>query len=208
MLLLTPSFPTRLLRGLPSVKLSFSWDIAGRDGRTGFERVGDAVLPRRFTARFEFPEDHDVELEIGVEGGTPVCESIRIVRNPGRPSLTGAEMKRLPLANWIAMAATGVAMTRTEDAFPPGVTGWEPASEGDQEHIFADVEKRQRRRVIDDSLLRDVARVYRANVDTGAPTDAVREQFHVAGSTAARYVKLARQAGHLGESTPGKAGER
>lgn len=66
--------------------------------------------------------------------------------------------------------------------------------------------KRNRNRKITDDLLREVAEVYRANVDNG-PTQAVAERFVKAPSTAALYVKLARNAGHLGPAIKGKAGE-
>lgn len=65
----------------------------------------------------------------------------------------------------------------------------------------------RRKRKVDDDLLREVAEVYRANVDRG-PTQAVAERFDKATSTAALYVSLARQHGFLGAAINGKAGEQ
>lgn len=60
---------------------------------------------------------------------------------------------------------------------------------------------------LDDSLLANVARVYRANL-AHAPTVAVRRHFGLASDRTARYwVKVARARGHLGASLWGKAGE-
>ncbi len=81
----------------------------------------------------------------------------------------------------------------------------------DQEHrvtakAVARARARPRRKVTDD-LLREVAEVYRTNVDD-RPTQAIRERFGMPRSTAALYVRRARDAGHLGAAQPGKAGER
>jgi hypothetical protein len=43
-------------------------------------------------------------------------------------------------------------------------------------------------------MLAEVARVYRENLPTGAPTKAVAEHFGLAPSTASLYVKRAREA--------------
>ena len=63
------------------------------------------------------------------------------------------------------------------------------------------------RRKVTDEVLRQVADVYRANVND-RPTQAVRERFGMPRSTAALYVRRARDAGHLGAALNGKAGER
>ena len=68
--------------------------------------------------------------------------------------------------------------------------------------------ERIKRRTMTDEFLRDVARVYRSNLDNH-PREAVADQFTVALSTASRYVKLARDRGLLGKAPgPGRAGER
>lgn len=67
--------------------------------------------------------------------------------------------------------------------------------------------KRHRQRVTD-TLLKEISRVYRESWSSGgAPTTAVSEHFHRSHSTAARYVMLARQAGHLGLSDGSRGGE-
>ncbi len=58
-----------------------------------------------------------------------------------------------------------------------------------------------------DDFLKDVARVYRENVDNN-PTMAVAQYTGRAHRTAALYVKQAREAGFLGAASRGKAGER
>jgi hypothetical protein len=68
--------------------------------------------------------------------------------------------------------------------------------------------RRQLRRKITDDLLREVARIYRANLDGGKPAEAVAADLDVEPRTARLYVRRARDRGFLGESIPGKAGER
>jgi hypothetical protein len=228
------------------MKLSFSWDMSEMPAPVG----GDYLLPRTFSARFEGPEDHTLVLDLVVEDDTPICQAIHLLRNPQRPSLTAADLKRIGLANLIAWAAAGAAMMRrpvgwtdpnagralprrparprpdehsaagvalileggmtiTPPAGDPGsAVTVSPPTADEHAAVWDDVHRRQRRNVITDAMLQEVARIYRANLeDTGTPTDAVKDSFHVSTSTAGRYVSLARQRGFLGPTTPGKAGE-
>lgn len=188
------------------MKFSTTWTVPGGKEGIDWERIGKAALPSPFTARFEFEDDHTVELDIAVEAETPICEAIRIVRNPARPSLTGAELRRLPLRSWVTMATTQAAQT------PSGEHkgAWSPASEEDTKQLWGQVEQRVSRRTITDAFLREVAKDYRVALDNDTPPrDAVAKKFTVSLSTAARYVKLARERGFLGKAPgPGKPGER
>jgi len=186
------------------MRFSVSWHPPG--GSASWKRLGEAVLSAPFTARLEFPDDHTVELEIDVEQGVPVCESIRVERNPTRPSLTGGELRRMPLKDWVSFAVAEAAlMVRARNA--DGSVTMTPTSPEEAGEIERDAGTRMRRRTINEELLRDVARVYRANVDN-RPREAVTETFTVAPATAARYIKLAREQGFLGQAPgPGKAGE-
>jgi hypothetical protein len=66
----------------------------------------------------------------------------------------------------------------------------------------------QRRRMVTEEFLRDVAEVYRSAVQAGdAPTQAVSSRFTTTHSTAARWVREARKAGILGPSQGTRAGE-
>lgn len=66
----------------------------------------------------------------------------------------------------------------------------------------------RRRRIVTPDLLAQVAEVYRAALRDGRPpTAAVAEQFTVSHSTAARWVREARQQQHLGPAQGPKPGE-
>lgn len=60
---------------------------------------------------------------------------------------------------------------------------------------------------VTDELLRQVAQVYRDNINDN-PTTAVAHHTGGAHRTAVLYVQQARQAGFLGAALPAKAGEQ
>lgn len=187
----------------PGVRFAAIWDMVNTD----FADMGHGVdLPSRFTARFTIEGDHTVEMDIAVEHGSPVCNGLRVFRAAGRPSLTGHELRRLPLAQWVTFACSMVGFAnqggvKTTDA--------EWKSEGERQAIERVVRKAGRRNKITAEFLQDVARVYRAAVDEGrSPVEEVRETFGPMGhSTAARYVKLAREGGYLSATTRGKVSD-
>jgi hypothetical protein len=153
-------------------------------------RIGEATaLPPRFTARWEHPEDHTVELDITVVNGRPSCEAVRVIRNPGKPQLSGAELRRLPVENWVTFACAQAFVRQNEDG------SWSaPQTEEAELAGIADVERAVKRRWVNDDLLRQVAQVYEAN---GERADAVREAFNVSTSQAFRYIKTAREKGFI-----------
>jgi hypothetical protein len=188
------------------VKVSITFKVGGKQP-SSWGRLQSALIPSPFTARFEFLEDHAVELDVVVQDGAPVCDAIRIERNPKRPSLTGAEFRRLPLRDWVNFAVGQVALMPQESTLGESAA-WIPASEDEAWAITRAADRAPRRRKITDEHLRDVARVYRANVDD-SPRDAVMETFAVKPAMASRYIKLARERGFLKPApSPGKAGER
>ena len=69
---------------------------------------------------------------------------------------------------------------------------------------------RVRQQEYDDQHFRDVADWYRRAVAEipRSPTKWLAEQLHVSEPTARRWVQRARDRGHLGPSTPGRAGEQ
>lgn len=179
-----------------------SWDMV----ETDTVHIGEGVfLPERFRARFTSPDDHVVEMEIVVEDGVPVCNEVQVLRNPARPSLTGLELRRFPLAEWVSYACSRIGF-----ANHGGVTAsrTEFGSEERRADIEGTVRKAQQRRRVTDEHLKEVALVYRANKD-GHPIEALRERFGGPGrnlghSTARRWVTLARERGFLPPTTRGK----
>jgi hypothetical protein len=73
------------------VTFAAQWDMLAR----GWADIGQGVvLPEQFTARFTVKDDHTIEMDIATEDGVPVCNGVHVLRHPGRPSLTGNELRR------------------------------------------------------------------------------------------------------------------
>jgi hypothetical protein len=186
------------------VRISVSFNLGGKEA-TSFERLGDARIPSPLTARFEYTDDHAVELDIEIQDGTPVVNAIRIERNRKKPSLSGTELRRLPLRDWVNYAVARAAHMPREGV--EGVATFAPASNEESSVIAIAADRTPRRRKITDEHLKDVARVYRAAVDDN-PRDAVMDSFGVKAAMASRYIKFARERGFLGPASKGKAGEQ
>lgn len=181
----------------PGVTFAAQWDMLAH----GWADIGHGVmLPERFTARFTVADDHTVEMDIATNDGAPVCDAIRVQRHPARPSLTGHELRRLPLADWVAFACSMVGVGNQGEVRTTSAEWQSEAYRADLEGV---VRRSRRRNTVTDDFLRDVARVYRANADA-APIEAIREAWPSAHSTAARWVKLARDRGFLPPTTRGK----
>ena len=115
--------------------------------------------------------------------------------------MSGHELRRFPLAEWVRYACSMVGVGNQG-----GVQT--TSAEWKTETYRADVERvipqTWRRNVLTDDFLKEVARVYRANADS-APIEAIREAWPSAHSTAARWVRLARDRGYLPPTTQGRA---
>jgi hypothetical protein len=180
------------------VTFAAQWDMLAH----GWADTGQGVLlPEQFTARFSVKDDHTIEMDIATEDGVPVCNGVHVLRHPGRPSLTGNELRRFPLGEWVRFACSMVAVGN-QCGVPTTSEEWNTeAYRSDLERV---VRRSRRRNTLTDEFLRDVAKVYRANADS-APVDEVKRTFGPVGhSTAARWVRLARDRGFLPKTTRGK----
>ncbi|MCZ7525753.1 MAG: hypothetical protein M5U14_04800 [Acidimicrobiia bacterium] len=153
-------------------------------------------LPEAFTARFHDPHEHTVEVDVRVVAGEPVVEAVRVARNPAGPSLSGVEIRRLPLTRMVAMACATAARSpgRTGPFAAVPLTVDEAVA---KEETFASPRRRNR---VTDERLRDVARVVREQAEPGvASWHLVADTFHVSRSQAYKYLELARERGFLDE---------
>jgi hypothetical protein len=82
------------------------------------------------------------------------------------------------------------------------VLGLGPVDPAAARKAYNATQKRTRAKVTD-KRLREVAELYRDNVDDG-PWQVIMDRFGVSESTAGRYVLLARKAGYLPLTKPGK----
>src|SRR5215204_4959870 len=166
------------------VTFAAQWDMMAH----GWADVGHGVmLPEQFTAQFAVRNGHTVEMDIAAIDGAPVCNALRVIRHPDRPSLTGHELRRLPLADWVAFACSMVGVGNQGDV-PTTSAQWR--SETYRADLERAVRRSRRRNSLTDEFLREVARIYRSNADE-RPIEAIQEAWPSAHSTAARWVKLA-----------------
>jgi hypothetical protein len=166
-------------------------------------QVGRAMVPKRFTVHLVDQQNHgpDIELTFEVRSGHHECREVRVY-SPDDPARE--------------VRASDLAAIRIDDALEMGIEMIFYTGAGDEateiaQGVQARLEARKARAArkikITEPLLREVARVYRANVGNN-PTQAVANHFGRKHRTATLYVKQARERGLLGPALKGKAGEQ
>jgi len=193
---------------------------------------GQYAVPEQFTATIT-PEDPMLpicHLTIVVEKGRPVCRAITLEVGADGEQIDGGSLRGVRLAEYVKLSIDAVALwvIPAEDPTAPVVVnapGWEPQqlpSEpfGDRHvavrlvgaaytsAVKAALRPPRTTGALTDEKLLEVADVYRRAYNSRQPpTKAVMEEWHVERSTASRWIKRARNAGHLGPARPRVAGE-
>lgn len=156
-----------------------------------------------------------IEIEVAVRDGVVVCDRIALRSVEGGPPITREMLRDVPIASLATalMANRSLISDFSHSAWGDidktrvfAVHG-DSAPDEVQDWVRTQTAPRRRHRITDE-FLREVAAVYRRNIDGGAPTQAVAKEKSVSHSTAARYVAQARQRGLLGQTKAGSAGER
>lgn len=186
------------------------------------------AIPAEFEATIT-PHDREqpvCHLTVALEAGRPVCTALRLERQGPGARITTVNV-RVPVSEFIraAIDSSRIGHLRLEGPGPVTITAfgetvphpYESTADG---HVAVPIggagrtpeygdAARRRRRVIDDDLLRGVASRYREALAAGeGPTQAIADEEYVSRSTASRWVKQAREAGHLGAPLHRVAGER
>jgi hypothetical protein len=161
---------------------------------------------RRFTVVDELERELVAELDVEVDdwGG------VAITRLEFRGPDVGSANRDYP-AMTVARHAAGSA--RSMFGWPERVgksRRWRPPGAAERTRIYRELatggRKPRRGSRISDDQSRSAAEVYKAALKAGdPPTQAVADTFGVGRSTAARWIQIARDRGHLGPATPGKA---
>jgi hypothetical protein len=169
-------------------------------------RVGDRLVPRAIDVQLPSTSDLPaLAMRIEVRGGIPVCAELTFrAKDDGRDIRT-TDLRAVRLEEWIENIVAAVS-AQVVDESTGVVTAAVDLSEDAHRAAVATVRAARRggRRRVTDDLLRRVAETYREHLPSGRPVEAVRIAFGTSHRTAARYVQLARQAGHLAESTGSK----
>jgi hypothetical protein len=168
------------------------WDEVGE-----FAELGDYVVPATFYLRLpSSPTEPALQLTFAMRDGSPVCIAANVeAKAQGQVLPKDFDVIRRELNNWSEFAFSYVMRATQEHA--PGFVDDRTA------HRAYRVGRNRTRRKVTDELLQEVAALYRDTVDSG-PWRAIAERFSVSETTAGRYVGLARKAGYLPATRPGK----
>jgi hypothetical protein len=177
------------------------------------EPVGRAQIPIPKTFTLQLRDDHlgqpDVEVTWQVRDGKPECTAVTFTAAEQEVRTSWMCRVRLDglldsVIRWMMSGTISLEDDTGQLLNEDGAGGFQ-LEPGPVEAAAA--VRTARKTKITDDLLREVADVYRANVDD-KPTIAVAEHFGREHRTAALYVKKARDRGFLGAAMRGKAGEK
>ncbi len=186
------------------------WDVTRSEE---LEPVGRAQIPIPKTFTLQLRDHHlgqpDVEVTWQVRDGKPECTAVTFTATEQEVRTSWMCRIRLDglldaVIKWMMSGTISLDDGTGQLLLEDGSGGFqlEPGP------VEAAAEVRTARKTkITDELLREVADVYRANVDD-KPTTRVAEHFSREHRTAALYVKRARERGFLGAAAVGKAGEQ
>ena len=169
------------------------------------------ALPAVFTARFTDDPDGGPELQLtfAVRSRTPECVEVLVTPAGEGQEVRTSHLTGIRVEDLMERAIVELRVVRGHGDRDP-VTGmydfYDPRP-GEAEIAATRAARAARKVKITDELLREVAAIYRANVDH-KPLEAVAARFDRAHRTAALYVARARERGFLSPALKGKAGER
>lgn len=166
---------------------------------------GTIMLPDRFITTGRAGEDDPtVRLSFEVVTGVPQCRRVEITAADGGREVRPSDVHSIHVDNVLesVYSRTGIPVENgngLEQSWSGTLGG-----EGVLEAVRA--ARKGRPRTMTPALLAEVATIYRDHVD-GTPTAEIKRRFKVSDRTARLYVQRAREAGLLGGSIPGRAGE-
>ncbi|MGV0069430.1 hypothetical protein ACRU44_17015 [Mycobacterium colombiense] len=141
----------------------------------------------------------DMFVKVAVRDGSPEVVELSFISQPGQTEVRQKHLRAIDL-HALATDLYTYEVSDADDDVPLSDYA---------ERLAAKFIERQRLpreyRVINDDFLKEVAQVYRANVDNRAPTKAVAKRFGVKERMAGTYVERARRKGFL---PPTKQGQK
>jgi hypothetical protein len=172
-----------------------------------FVPVGDGkiMLPDRFsTTGYGDRDDPVVRLSFEVIAGVPQCRRVEITAVDGGREVRPSDVHHVHVEDVLEVIYPKVGLTVDDGSDLE--QGWSGKLGGEGVLRAVRSARKGRPRTMTPALLAAVAATYREHID-GAPSAAVARRFEVSPRTARLYVQRARQAGLLGGSIPGRAGE-
>lgn len=171
-------------------------------------RVRDQLVPPEISVHLpSAPDLPSLSMTIAMRREVPVCTEITITAKDDGREVRSADLHAVQIQDLVEVMVTAASSTILSSGADGGIVLGQ--NRGATEETFAAAaatiraaRKGSRARVTDD-FLREVAEVYRANID-GTPTVAIQEKYGVKYRTAARWVERARAQKVLPETTRGK----
>lgn len=163
------------------------------------------MLPDRFTTTGRAGEDDPtVRLSFEVVAGVPQCRRLEITAADGGREVRPSDVHSIHVDNVLELiySRTGIPV-ENGNGLEQSWSGT-PGGAGVLEAVRT--ARKGRPRTMTPALLAEVAAIYREHLD-GTPSAEVARRFSVTARTARLYVQRAREAGLLGGSIPGRAGE-
>ncbi|MFS3127484.1 hypothetical protein ACLM5J_03670 [Nocardioides sp. Bht2] len=157
--------------------------------------VGDdgTTLPLQFEVVFLSEREGEAahRASFAVIGGRPVCMGAgAFMVEPDDREVQTADLRAIRVRD---MLDHGVRYLAAKRSVSQAGSAWEIGPDLGREGVR---KVQQARRRVNDDQLREVARVYKANLD-GAPTAAVRDHFDTSLRTASNWVKRATERGFI-----------
>jgi len=167
---------------------------------------GKIMLPDRFvTTGYASDSDPVVRLWFEVVAGVPQCRRLEITAPEGGREIQPSDVHSIHVVDVLELiySRTGIPVENGSGL----EQSWSGTPGGEGVLRVVRSARKGRPRKITPELLAAVAETYREHIDAGTPSAAVARRFDVAPRTARLYVQRAREAGLLGGSIPGRAGE-
>lgn len=158
---------------------------------------GNVYVPIEFFLRFPGDTTQPALLiTFTVRDGAPMVTGVNIeAKSDGRKvQRSDIELVAGKLHEWADIAVKAV-MLHAEEVEGSLIVGSRRVSRAEAARAASTGRKRANRKV-NDTLLREVAKLYQDSAETGRYA-AIRDRFTCSEPTAARWVGLAREAGHL-----------
>lgn len=166
---------------------------------------GMIMLPDRFVTTGRRDEDDPaVRLWFEMVAGVPQCRRMEIAATEGGREIRPSDVHSIHLDHVLELVYSRIGISVENGTGLEQSWSGKPGGAGVLAAVRAT--RKGRPRTMTPALLAAVAETYREHI-AGTPSAEVARRFSVSARTARLYVQRARQAGLLGTSTPGQAGE-
>lgn len=158
--------------------------------------IGGVKVPAWVSQRRYGKGNPDIFVKVAVREGGPEVVEFSLMSQPGQRDIRRKHLRDVDVEKLAAeLYSFEVNEADPDDGAGNYAMGQRMADK------FVERHRRARDyRIITDSFLQQVAKVYGANIQ-GAPTKAVAKHFQVGDSMASKYVVRARKAGYLSSDT-------